>query len=380
MFARVEPKRENFKISDDYKLEDIIENDESLKKLFFDYSQYDFPKWKRLEFSDFKKMPVKKYVGNFVKEGNVSLSRDALNVRKYKEFLLEKFNGVDPKFTLMALTFFNSGIFGEIDGNSKITLQYDMGKNQSVIENSGLILQPDASVVLIREYRSTGKFLNSASKLSLKRDSKLKIFNIFFNSRTDLVISSNLYDLEENAQIEIYDVIFGGQKTAINHDANLNGKNSKATFKSVYFGRGKERLDLKYAINHFGEKTYGRIESNGVLNDESYSVVRGNIDIKKTAYNADSEEKSTVTNLSPRARADSIPSLFVDNSNVVAKHGASVGNIDENKLYYLMSRGLDERSAIKLIISGIFEPFIDEIPPDNSELKGEIEDAISIRI
>ncbi len=65
---------------------------------------------------------------------------------------------------------------------------------------------------------------------------------------------------------------------------------------------------------------------------------------------------------------------------MVAKHGASVGNIDENKLYYLMSRGLDERSAIKLIISGIFEPFIDEIPPDNSELKGEIEDAISIRI
>ncbi|MCL5032852.1 MAG: SufD family Fe-S cluster assembly protein [Thermotogae bacterium] len=380
MFARVEPKRENFKISDDYKLEDIIENKESLKELFFEYSQYDFPKWKRLEFSDFKKMPVKKYIGNFVKEGNVSLSRDVLNVRKYREFLLEKFNGVDPKFTLMALTFFNSGIFGDIDGNSKITLQYDMDKNKSIVENSGLILQPDSFVILIREYRSAGKFLNSASKLSLRRDSKLKIFNIFFNSRTDLVISSNLYNLEENAQIEIYDVIFGGQKTAINHDANLNGENSKATFKSVYFGRGKERLDLRYAINHFGEKTYGRIESNGVLNDESYSVVRGNIDIKKTAYNADSEEKSTVTNLSPKARADSIPSLFVDNSNVVAKHGASVGNIDENKLYYLMSRGLDERSAIKLIISGIFEPFIDEIPPDNSELKGEIEDAISIRI
>ncbi len=380
MFVRIEPKRQGFKVSDDYNFEDLTENKELFKELFLEYSQYDFPKWKRLEFSDFKKIPVQKYVGNFIKEGNVSLSKKALNSPIFKEFLLEKFKGVDPKFTLMALIFFNSGIFGNIDENSKITLKYDMNSNQSVLENSGLALQNNSSGTLVREYGSGGKFLNSASKFSLKHDSKLRVFNVFLNSRTGLVISSNLYTLEENAEIEVYDVIFGGQKTAIDHDANLIGRNSKATFKSVYFGRGKERLDLKYAINHFGEKTFGKIESNGVLGDESYSVVRGNIDIKNTAYNANSEEKSTVINLSSRARADSIPSLFVDNNNVVAKHGASVGNIDENKLYYLMSRGLDERSAIELIVSGIFQPFIDEIPQDNSELKDEIENAISIRI
>ncbi len=379
MFTRVEPPRQEFKTPNDYNLEDIIENDESLRELFFEYSQYNFPKWKRLEFSNFEKIPVKEYVGDFIKTGSVSLSKDALKIKESREFLLKKFNGADPKFTLMALIFFNSGIFGNIDKDSKITLKYDMNENQSVIENSALTMHENVSVTLVREYGSGGKFLNSASKFSLHQGSKLKVFNVFFNSNRDLVISSNLYNLEENAEIEVYDVIFGGQKAAIDHDAYLIGKNSKATFKSVYFEVGKERLDLRCAINHFGQKTYGRIDANGVLDDESYSVVRGNIDIKSTAYNADSEEKSRVINLSSKARADSIPSLFVDNSNVIAKHSAAVGNIDENKLYYLMSRGLDEKSAIKLIISGVFEPFIDEIPQDNVELKGEIENAISIR-
>jgi Fe-S cluster assembly protein SufD len=381
MFTRVEPKRQSFEVVDDYTSKDIIsEKKELFHDLFSEYSTQGFPRWKRLELSDFKKVPIKKYEGNFVKSGNVQLSGESIEKREYRDFLLEKFEGVDLKFVLMALIFFNAGMFKEINGNEKIDLIYDLSKNNVLIENSGLILRKHSSAFLVREYRSGGNFLNSASKFFLNSGSSLKIFNVFINPKTDLLISSNLYDLEESANLEVYDVIFGGQKMALDHLANLKGKSSRAIFKTVYFGRGRERLDLRYEIDHYGENTYGRIESNGVLADESYSVVRGNIDIKSTAYNADSEEKSHVINLSSRARADSIPSLFVDNSNVSARHGSAVGNIDENKLYYLMSRGLDERSAIKLIISGIFEPVINELPPDNADLKGEIEDAMSIRI
>ncbi len=169
MFARVEPARQGFKVLDDYSLEDIIENKEFLRELFFEYSQYNFPKWKRLEFSNFEKIPVKKYVGNFIKTGSVLLSKDALKIKEDKELLLKKFNGVDPKFTLMALIFFNSGIFGNIDKDSKITLKYDMNENQSVLENSALTVHDNVSVTLVREYGSGGKFLNSATPILKKK-------------------------------------------------------------------------------------------------------------------------------------------------------------------------------------------------------------------
>ncbi|WP_232060126.1 SufD family Fe-S cluster assembly protein [Athalassotoga saccharophila] len=378
MFTRVEPKRQSF-TAKDYGWEDIPNKDESFYDLLSDYLSYDFPVWKRLEFSEFKKYPIKKYSGNFVKNGKSILTQDAIKTG-LKDFITGKFNGVDPKFVMMALIFFNSGIFSKIDKNEKIDLEYNLKDNNTIIENSGLILEENSSVVMVRSYRGEGEFLNSASKFLLKTGSRLKIFNVIISPKTDLVVSSSLYNLEESANLEVYDVIFGGQKTAIDHTANLNGDFSKATFKTVYFARGKERIDLRTSLNHFGRSTYGRIETNGSISDEGYSVVRGNIEIKHTAIGSDSEERSNTVSLSKKARADSIPSLYVDNNDVIAKHGASVGNIDEDKLYYLMSRGLDERSAIRLIVSGIFEPVINEIPLDNSNLKEEIEDAISVRI
>jgi len=379
MFTRVEPKRQSFIVKEDYGWEDIQNKDGSLYDLLSDYLSYDFPLWKRLEFSDFKKYPIKKYSGNFLRNGNLLFTQDAMKT-ELRDFTTGKFAGVDPKFVMMALIFFNSGVFGKIDKNERINLDYDLKDNKVVIENSGLILEEDSSVIMIRSYKGEGKLLNSASKYLLRAGSKLKIFNVIISPKTDLVISSSLYNLEENASLEVYDVIFGGEKTAIDHTANLNGDFSRATFKTVYFARGKERMDLRNSLNHFGRSTYGRIETNGSLSDEGYSVVRGNIEIKSTAVGADSEERSNTISLSKKARADSIPSLYVDNNDVIAKHGASIGNIDEDKLYYLMSRGLDERSAIRLIVSGIFEPIINEIPPDNSNLKEEIENAISVRI
>lgn len=382
MFTRMEPQIQTFNVVDDYTIDDL---DYNRKKFAEDtvreYSKKDFPKWKRIGLTDFKKLPIEKYKGKFM-EGNSSfrLSEEAVKDERLRSFLLGRFDGADPKFTLMALSFFNTGFFSNVKDDSKVKARYDLNENKVVVENSGILLENGSSAVIIRENIGTGRFFNSSSRFLLKSGSKLKIFNIFITPKTDLAVESNLYDLEDNAVVEIYDIIFGGQKTVLDQNVNLRGKGSKATLKSVYFGRGKERLDLKYSLNHFERDTYGRIESKGILADEAYSVFRGNIDIKKEAFEANSEEKSSVLNLSPKARADSIPSLFVDNSSVTAKHGASVGNIDEDKLYYLMSRGLDERSAVKLIVTGIFGPFLDDIPSENSELKGEIEDAISIRI
>jgi Fe-S cluster assembly protein SufD len=384
MFVRVEPETKTFESFEDYTMEDLkfLDDYENRKENFLKYTVLDFPKWKRLEFSEFKKVPIEKYDGEFF-DGDASVlvkSVEGLKDRRFADLLSKEFNGIHPKFTLMASTFFNTGFSALISKSGKIKATYDLDKNNVIIENSAVKLEANTDATIIRSIHGHGTMSVSASKFILEPGSKLKIFNVMIAPKTPLSTSSTVYFLDDDSELEVYDVIFGGQKTAIDQTVNLNGRGAKATLKAVYLSRGKERIDLRYALNHFAPGTYGRIFANGVLMDEAYSVFRGNIEIKKEASNSDSEEKSFVLNLSKKSRADSIPGLFVDNSTVTAKHGASVGNIDEDKLYYLMSRGLDERSAIKLIVSGFFNPFIEKISQDNVELKGEIEDALSIRI
>ncbi len=380
MFTKVEPIVKTFESLQDYTMQDLPDESEFRAQQALKYSQEKFPVWKRLGFSEFVKEKIEKYNGDFLdgKSKILENSEKALDEKIFRDLLGRYFYGVHPKFTLLSSAFFNTGFSSLVSGHGDIHVRYDLNKNPVVIENSVAIIENGSEATMIRKISGSGRLSNSTLKFVLRQGARLKLFNVFIASKTSLFVDSNLYLLAEGADLEIYDVIFGAQKMAIDRTIDLEGINSKAKIRSVYFGRGKERVDLRYSLNHLASKTYGRTEGNGILADEAYSVFRGNIDIKKDAYEADSEEKNAILNLSPNSRADSIPSLFVDNSTVTARHGSSVENIDEDKLYYLMSRGLDERSAIKLIVEGIFRPVIDEIPDEN--LKKEIENALSVRI
>ncbi|OGF67593.1 MAG: hypothetical protein A2Y62_17985 [Candidatus Fischerbacteria bacterium RBG_13_37_8] len=114
-------------------------------------------------------------------------------------------------------------------------------------------------------------------------------------------------------------------------------------------------------LYHYAPATKGEIIMRGVLKDEAHSVFNGMATIQKYAQNSDSYLSDHVLLLSPDARSDSIPSLEIEANQVKASHSASVGQIDEDMIYYLASRGFEDVMAKKLIVEGFLEPLTSQI-------------------
>lgn len=181
--------------------------------------------------------------------------------------------------------------------------------------------------------------------------------------------------IEGEGKINWVSIELGGNLTGSNYTTILNGDYSEGNLSSIYLGDGDRKLDLAYSMIHKGRRSNSNIDSKGVLMDESKKVFRGNLIFKKGARTSKGVEGEYVLLLDPSVKSDSIPGLFCEEDDVSGEHAASAGQIDKDKLFYLMSRGLSEREAKKLIIQAAFRPVVDKIPSEELRISinGEIE-------
>ena len=113
---------------------------------------------------------------------------------------------------------------------------------------------------------------------------------------------------------------------------------------------------------HNVKNTTSNIRIKGALQGRAKAIVQSFTKITKGAANSQGHQKANVLLLSDTARASPIPKLEIDNYDVKASHEASVGQLDAEKLFYMMSRGLDSMEAVTLVVEGFFEPLLRELP------------------
>jgi Fe-S cluster assembly scaffold protein SufB len=184
--------------------------------------------------------------------------------------------------------------------------------------------------------------------------------------------------LAEGGKINLIQAELGSLKAVNGIEADLKGDNSKFGINTIFFGDKNRSSDFNYIVNHIGRQTKSEMDLNGALSEESRKVFRGTIDFKKGAAGAVGHEKEYTLLLSPRIKNVSAPLILCGEENVEGKHAANSGKIDETKLFYMMSRGLDELTAKKLILEAWFEPVIGRIPV--ASLKEEIAEFVKERL
>ncbi|MCP8617736.1 Fe-S cluster assembly protein SufD [Salirhabdus salicampi] len=143
---------------------------------------------------------------------------------------------------------------------------------------------------------------------------------------------------------------------------NLMGENSVANAKSVSVGRGDQKQDFMTNITHYGKGSDAHILQHGVMKDSASSIYNGVGKIEHGASKSNAEQESRVLMLSSKARGDANPILLIDEDDVTAGHAASVGRVDPIQLFYLMSRGISQKEAERLIIHGFLAPVVNELP------------------
>jgi Fe-S cluster assembly protein SufD len=153
----------------------------------------------------------------------------------------------------------------------------------------------------------------------------------------------------------------GGRITKTYFDSLLPGNGSSMAFNGVYFMQGKQHLDVDCLIQHIGLATNGDLLLHGAVKDKSRSVFTGLIKIDPAAQQTNSYLKNENLILDRSARADSIPTLEIDANDVRASHGSTIGKIDEEYIFYLMSRGISRNTAVRMVVEGFFHKVFDRM-------------------
>jgi Fe-S cluster assembly protein SufD len=154
----------------------------------------------------------------------------------------------------------------------------------------------------------------------------------------------------------------GARFTKTQLEADMLGAGSTALLSGVFFTDGKQQMHYDTQQNHIAPGCKSDLLYKNALRDESRTVWRGNIRVFPSAQKTDGYQANRNLQLSHRSRADSIPGLEIEADDVRCTHGATVGQIEQEPMFYMATRGVPEVEARRLIVEGFFAPVIDRIP------------------
>ncbi|PIC66628.1 Fe-S cluster assembly protein SufD [Sporosarcina sp. P21c] len=165
-----------------------------------------------------------------------------------------------------------------------------------------------------------------------------------------------------HARIEWALGLMNDSNTISENITHLVGDGSSSDMKSVVVGRGSQKQNFTSEIVHWGLDTDGFILKHGVMKENSSAIFNGIGRIAKGATRSNAVQESRILMLGERGRGDANPILLIDENDVTAGHAASVGRVDPLQMFYLMSRGITQEEAERLIIHGFLAPVVSKLP------------------
>ena len=187
--------------------------------------------------------------------------------------------------------------------------------------------------------------------------------------------------LGQNASIDWAIGVMNEGNVVADFDSDLIGNGSHADLKVVALSSGRQVQGIDTRVTNFGCNSIGNILQHGVILEKGTLTFNGIGHIIKGAKGADAQQESRVLMLSDQARSDANPILLIEENDVTAGHAASIGQVDPEDMYYLMSRGLDQHTAERLVVRGFLGSVIIEIPVKEvrDEMIATIEEKLSQR-
>ncbi|MGI6082551.1 MAG: Fe-S cluster assembly protein SufD [Limnochordia bacterium] len=175
--------------------------------------------------------------------------------------------------------------------------------------------------------------------------------------------------LQPDASVDWLLGSFGGRAGSEKTFSHLQGAGSQSSCLALFLGSDRQRYDLAVDMLHEGEHTASDILARGVLAQQARTVYVGRATIDATARHASAFQRQNTLLLSEHARIDTTPELLIGVEEVQAGHASTVGQIDQDQLFYLMSRGLSEQIAKRMLIHGFLAPIIQRVPAQEEQTR-----------
>jgi len=211
--------------------------------------------------------------------------------------------------------------------------------------------------------------VNFLTYVEAAANAHVKISKIQLHDETVRHIEHRYAHAAQNGTVEYVNAEMGSKETVLYYQTDLMEEKGKFKSQAMYLGNDHQVFDFSYWVPQQGVKTETDIVTTGSLMEQSRKYFRGTIDFLRGGKQAVGSESDTCLLLSPGAHSISIPLLLCKEDDVVGNHASSAGQIDKDKLFYLMSRGFSEAGAQLIIVESNIRPVIDNLGDTEQENK-----------
>ena len=327
-------------------------------------------------------------------------------IRTSRNFLINNIKLTDVEIPEAVEEFKNVEIIGgkNITENIEETkLTYGLGEilQNNIIKNSNSKLNINAENEEIRIiYNFDDENINLINNIVVNATKKCKLYivyksntnkecfhngvikiNALENSKIDVVVvntmnkNSNNFEayeniIGENASVNYTIIDIGGKNSITNYYSNILEEKAKNDLKTIYLGAENNIKDLNYIAELRGKQSFIDIDVQGALSGNAKKNFKGTIDFKKGCKKAKGNENEFCMLLSEKARSIALPMLLCTESDVEGNHSTASGKVDNQELFYIMSRGLSYNEAVKLIVKARFNKILSRIADE--DLRNEI--------
>jgi Fe-S cluster assembly protein SufD len=251
-------------------------------------------------------------------------------------------------------------------------------KSTALNLKTDIVLEKNSSLKVINLFddNSENNFINIVQNFDIAQDATLKNYKIDNKINSNIKYFYNNINLEKNSISENFIFSTGSKFIKNEINCNLNDEYSSAFINGILNLTKSQHHEIKTNINHLAEntKSYQLIKS--VLNDNAKGIYQGKIFVDSKAQKTNGYQLSKALLLSENTEFDGKPELEIYADDVKCSHGATSGNLDENAVFYLMSRGLSHQQSKELLINGFLLDAVEKITDE--EIKDLIKKMIGI--
>ena len=223
-------------------------------------------------------------------------------------------------------------------------------------------LEADAVATVVESHVGTGAYLaNSVSDVALERGATLKHYALQNEAAEAYHVGAVRLSLADRAAYEGFGLQLGARLARRELRATIDGSDVECRMNGLYLAAGSQHLDNTTAIDHAAPGSRSRQLFKGVLDDASRGVFQGRVLVRQVAQKTDAHQLSRALLLSRKAEMDGKPELEIYADDVRCSHGATIGNLDQEPMFYLRSRGIDEQTAYRMLVEAFAIEAIDEI-------------------
>ena len=254
-----------------------------------------------------------------------------------------------------------------------------VAKERSLVHKTEVVLESGASLDLVENYIGIGNFnANILSTFEIETNVNLTVKTVSDMPADTVVYHHKHVQMKNDSSIDTTNFIINGANMVFEDFTHLIGRGAEADVKTVAIASDEQKQNITVRVMNIAEASAGNITNYGIVKDNAHLVFNGIGKIQKAAKASDNQQETRLLNLSKTAEAIANPFLLIDEGDITAGHAASIGQLDEEQVYYLMSRGMSREEAGKMIVSGFLAPFVESLNDEimNDVLVAKIEDKL----